>query len=45
MRHDDDMAYRCGAQAAGYIVAASLALMLIAVGIVGFWVTGEQGYK
>ncbi len=40
MRRDDDMA-----KAAGYIVAASLALILIAVAFVGFWVTGEQGYK
>lgn len=43
LRRDDEMVEKCGAYAAGIIVA--VALMLFAVGIVGFWVTGEQGYE
>lgn len=42
MRHDDDLAEKCGAWGAGLLVAASLVLMLLAVGFVGWLATRED---
>lgn len=41
MRRDDEAVYRCGAQAVGIIVSASLVLMLVAIAIVAYLTDGD----